>query len=315
MPVYNCKEALLRRCIESVVNQTIDDGYELILVDDGSTNNSGKICDEYVVHKNVRVIHKSNGGVASARNAGIKSSKGTYIAFIDNDDYIRSDAAYLMMKSLKNRACDIVYYDTNKVYSDGRIVRTHSLPYGEKKDLNSDELKYLFLDQLCHGYKSRVTDHGFHSVWFKAFRKSFLESNNIRFDESIIIGDDDLFNIDCCIQQRNGIMYDPIDLYERYINAKSESHRYHQSIKENDKKLIAHIQKSVLKIDTSSLNVGKEEIERALCKRYVICALGVIKYDMAHNNNPKPLKVRTCELRKLSQAKPYAGALINCDLN
>ena len=87
IPIYNVEKYLVQ-CIESVLNQDYDD-YELILVDDGSPDNCGEICDSYLnKNSNIRVIHKKNGGISDARNTGLKEAKGDYVIFIDSDDYI-----------------------------------------------------------------------------------------------------------------------------------------------------------------------------------------------------------------------------------
>lgn len=96
VPVYNV-EAFLRQCVDSLLAQT-HTNLEIILVDDGSTDNSGAICDEYAVRSsNIRVIHKENGGLSSARNAGIAAAKGAYIGFVDSDDYVESDMYALLL--------------------------------------------------------------------------------------------------------------------------------------------------------------------------------------------------------------------------
>ena len=90
VPVYKV-EQYINKCIDSILNQTFTD-FELILVDDGSPDNCGKICDEYAQKdERVRVIHKENGGVSSARNLGIDEAKGEYVSFIDPDDWIDLD--------------------------------------------------------------------------------------------------------------------------------------------------------------------------------------------------------------------------------
>lgn len=91
IPVYNV-EKYLNECVDSVLNQKNVD-YEIILVDDGSTDNSGQICDEYLKkHSNVSVIHKVNGGLSDARNAGLESAEGDYILFVDSDDKIEENS-------------------------------------------------------------------------------------------------------------------------------------------------------------------------------------------------------------------------------
>ena len=90
IPVYNC-ENYIEKCIESVLLQSYEN-FEMILIDDGSPDNSGAICDKYAEKDSrVRVIHKSNGGVSSARKKGIENSTSAYISFIDSDDYIEPD--------------------------------------------------------------------------------------------------------------------------------------------------------------------------------------------------------------------------------
>ena len=98
VPVYNV-EKYLKRCIDSILNQSFTD-FELILVDDGSTDNSGEIIDEYAIKdERIKVIHKENGGLSSARNVGIEYSKGNYIAFVDSDDYINKNMYKILYKN------------------------------------------------------------------------------------------------------------------------------------------------------------------------------------------------------------------------
>lgn len=100
LPVYNV-EQYLKRCIDSVIDQTYRN-LEIILVDDGSKDNSGKICDDYAsVDSRIKVIHKSNGGLSDARNVGIDVSTGKYIMFVDSDDWIRKDCVELLFKALR----------------------------------------------------------------------------------------------------------------------------------------------------------------------------------------------------------------------
>ena len=118
IPVYNV-EQYLNRCVDSVINQTYKN-LEIILVDDGSTDNSGKICDEYALKDNrIKVIHKENGGLSSARNAGLDIAKGAYIGFIDSDDYIELDMyEFLYNMLIENKVevscCNVFDFKNNK---------------------------------------------------------------------------------------------------------------------------------------------------------------------------------------------------------
>ena len=98
VPVYNT-EQYLRRCIDSIVNQEYTD-FELLLIDDGSKDSSGVICDEYAEKDaRVRVIHKENSGVSDSRNCALDHAKGKYIQFLDSDDWITPDATRLLVRS------------------------------------------------------------------------------------------------------------------------------------------------------------------------------------------------------------------------
>ena len=113
VPVYNA-EAYLDVCIRSILGQTYAD-LELILVDDGSPDRSGTMCDAWAKQDNrIRVIHKDNGGVCSARNAGLDAAKGEYIAFVDSDDWIEPNMYETMMEKVHVYGCDVVLCDCVK---------------------------------------------------------------------------------------------------------------------------------------------------------------------------------------------------------
>ena len=121
VPVYNV-ERYLKRCIESIINQTYKD-LEIILVDDGSTDSSGNICDEYKkIDKRISVIHKKNGGLSDARNEGLKVVTGTYIAFVDSDDFLDLDMYEYMQKNIEKENADIVICGTKIDYDNGKII-------------------------------------------------------------------------------------------------------------------------------------------------------------------------------------------------
>ena len=117
VPVYNT-EKYLHRCIDSILAQTFTD-FELLLIDDGSKDNSGKICDEYAAKDSrVRVFHKENGGVSSARNLGLDNAQGEWIAFVDSDDYISPQMYELLYKKSLNDSSELVYCDIYMIYKD-----------------------------------------------------------------------------------------------------------------------------------------------------------------------------------------------------
>ena len=117
VPVYNV-EKYLRRCIDSILRQTLTD-IEVILVDDGSFDSSGKICEEYArKDSGLRVIHQKNAGVAVARNTGLDIASGDYIAFVDSDDYIEPNMYQSMMQVANQYDCDVVLCDCVKEHGN-----------------------------------------------------------------------------------------------------------------------------------------------------------------------------------------------------
>ena len=117
MPVYNV-ESYLSQSIESVLHQDHRE-LELILIDDGSTDSSGSICDRYAAEdERVRVIHQKNGGAAAAKNAGLRTAIGTYLCFVDSDDYLEPNVYGYMLKTLKEQCADAVQFSFRDVYKD-----------------------------------------------------------------------------------------------------------------------------------------------------------------------------------------------------
>lgn len=122
IPVYNV-ESYLRRCIDSIVCQTIKN-IDIILVDDGSTDNSGKICDEYrEIDNRIKVVHQKNQGLSAARNVGIKMAKTKYICFIDSDDYVEKDMLEYLYEGTLQSGADIVCCGFTNIYENGEIEK------------------------------------------------------------------------------------------------------------------------------------------------------------------------------------------------
>lgn len=120
VPVYNV-ESYLPMCIQSILNQTITE-FEMILVDDGSTDGSASICDQYAEKDSrIRVIHKTNGGLSDARNVGLKAAKGRYIGFVDSDDFIREDMYEVLLRILEKEKADFIKSDYVDFFDNDKI--------------------------------------------------------------------------------------------------------------------------------------------------------------------------------------------------
>lgn len=125
VPVYNVKD-YLEQCINSLLHQSYN-AYEIILVDDGSTDGSSAICDHWAVHPNIKVIHQDNRGLSAARNSGIIQATGEYILFVDSDDYIAEDILTVLQKYINTGSPDVVMLKANKVYRDGSIAEVDEM--------------------------------------------------------------------------------------------------------------------------------------------------------------------------------------------
>lgn len=124
VPIYNV-EKYLDKCIQSLINQKLDFTYEIVLVNDGSTDNSEKIIKKYLNKSNIIYINKKNGGLSDARNIGIENAKGEYIGFVDSDDYISDDMYNKMLIEAKEREADIVICGISRVNENGKEIRSY----------------------------------------------------------------------------------------------------------------------------------------------------------------------------------------------
>jgi glycosyltransferase involved in cell wall biosynthesis len=181
VPVYNV-EKYLHECVDSVLSQTFED-FELILVDDGSNDNSGAICDEYEKKDSrVTVIHKQNGGQSTARNEGVKNARGEYALFIDSDDMFADNSVFEQIKNKITKNTDIVVFRYFKYFEDGR------------KDSCGINLSEITTDDKTEFIKQLVKrDAFFCSCWSKCTKISILKDNNIEFDTSLSCEDMDWY--------------------------------------------------------------------------------------------------------------------------
>lgn len=144
--IYNT-EKYLTQCIDSIIQQTYPD-LEIILVDDGSTDCSGKICDEYALKDSrIKVIHKENGGLVSARQAGIKIARGDYIGFVDSDDWIEQNMYQTLYHIAERENADIVAEGLIDDFDGECITTMNQIPAG--RYMTSDERNYLYNNMLC----------------------------------------------------------------------------------------------------------------------------------------------------------------------
>lgn len=184
IPVYNA-EKTIERCISSVLNQTYPD-FELILLDDGSTDGSGPICDAYAEKdRRIRVLHKENTGVSDTRNQGIAMAEGEYLQFLDSDDWIPPHATESFVRTVTEHPCDMVIADFYRVVGE-RV--------SQKGDIDREGL----VDRA--GYAAHMmqkpADFYYGVLWNKFYKHSLIEEYEIKMDTSISWCEDFLFNME-----------------------------------------------------------------------------------------------------------------------
>lgn len=178
VPVYNCKY-YLDKCITSILDQSWSN-IQVIVIDDGSTDGSGQLCDDFAkVDPRIDVIHQPNGGVSRARNKGLDLATGEWVLFVDSDDYVEPDYCRRMITTAQCSECDVVI----------ARPRVESLPeihhYGES------EIEYL--QKTCLAFDEKQFPYNVDGPWGKLFRRSILEDHRIRFPENLSRSEDAWF--------------------------------------------------------------------------------------------------------------------------
>lgn len=208
IPVYNV-EKHVSDCIESVLKQSFKD-FELILVDDGSPDNSGKICDVFAEKDHrIRVLHKKNGGVSSARNLGIDNASGEWICFVDSDDWVDQDYCLNLISAVESQSSLIM---TRNDFPGKKIDSIK-----ECRDLSGEErIDFIILN--------RILD--FSGPCCKLFNRDIIYKNNIRFPENIHMGEDGIFMAQY-LNATDSLTVLNLSDYHYMDNLQSLSHRYY----------------------------------------------------------------------------------------
>lgn len=184
VPVYNA-EPCLSRCVDSILRQEYQD-FELLLADDGSTDQSGSICDAYAASDSrVRVIHKENTGVSDTRNTALNHARGTYLQFLDSDDWITPDATKLLVRAAAENQCDMIIADFYRVVG-GRV--------SHKGDI--DDSSVLTREQFAGHMMKNPADFYYGVIWNKLYRRDIVEKYHLRMNTELSWCEDFLFNLE-----------------------------------------------------------------------------------------------------------------------
>lgn len=217
IPVYNT-EKYLRHCLDSITNQSYTN-IEIIIIDDGSTDNSPHICDEYAQqYKNVSVYHRKNQGVSSARNFGIETATGSYIIFIDSDDYIATTMCQELISAALSYNSDIVICGNYNVSTVGSTIRSifPNTTYFSG-ELFTQEICIATLGLTRKKLSNPAKLDRLTPIWARLYKTDIIRSNNIHFIDLQKLPSECLqFNYEYCIHAKSGVYIDiPLYYYRR----------------------------------------------------------------------------------------------------
>lgn len=209
IPVYNVQN-YLSKCLDSVIGQTMKD-IEIVCVDDGSKDESYEILNQYSkTDDRIKIIRKTNGGLSSARNAGLRMAKGEYICFLDSDDYVEENFCERIYREILEHRPDIVVFGANV--------------FPLTKD--TDPWTYNNLSPQTQQFKSFTpeillsSNRGYPFVWRNCFKRTFLEKKHLKFDEAVKYGEDTVFQV-CAFPGAKNMIYISDKLYNYRYDRKN----------------------------------------------------------------------------------------------
>lgn len=210
VPIFNCKK-YLKRCIDSIIFQSFQD-IEILLIDDGSTDGSSNICDEYAkCDARVKVIHKNNEGVSVARNTGLEIANGEWIAFVDSDDWLEQDFLSVLLLASEEQDVVISGFNTPKTYTDDGLIE--------------------YIRIVSKTFKANVCHH-------KIIRAHLIHDNKLYFDARFNFGEDSIFSLWVLLYSKS-IRLINYKGYHYQANNFSVGEKYNQSIEDIHDKISA----------------------------------------------------------------------------
>lgn len=226
VPIYNV-EKYIRQCVDSILNQTYRD-IEIILVDDGSPDNCAEICDNYAKKDGrVKIVHKKNGGLMSARQAGLRAATGEYVGFVDGDDWIEPDMYGHFADVIKKYKPDMALCEFIFAYPNQDVLSSQKL---SKEYFSKEEITGELYPTLL--FKTPYYNFGINPCcWSKVFRREILENNLYRVTPKIKIGEDAAFTYPCILECQN-IAYVDEYLYHYRSNPDSMTNSYDDKLED-----------------------------------------------------------------------------------
>ena len=306
VPVYNVS-SYLKNCIESLISQTYED-IEIILIDDGSKDNSGEICEEYA-KQDGRIIfkHQNNSGVSVARNEGLNLANGEWITFVDGDDYVEKEFCKKILTAVETTLAEVIFFSYFTLKNNKKIFsQPFVLPEGDISKYKD----YIQKKIITQYYDNKIinTSASAGTSWGKIIRKTVLDRYAIQYSQGLMRAQDTVFWLNV-IEKTTKIFFLNLPLYYYRINDSSitSGNKFIPDSKEQFGKLLKEYQ----------LFIKNNNKDKEYEKAFNIRTLTVLKWHMIHNffhsQNPKSYNEKIRDLANLCNTDPYEMALeTNC---
>lgn len=311
VPVYKV-ENYIGYCIESLMEQTLAD-IEIILVDDGSPDQSGSICDRYQQKDGrIKVLHKKNGGVSAARNDGIDLATGEYILFCDSDDWLEKNACEKLYEKASETNSDIVIGDIYEAFPNrNRNIRFYAEPFTtDDPAFIRKMIQAVFYRSYCPMPDAVNPALGYYGgPWNKAVRLSMLRENNIRFDMRVKGIYDDILYSAHILAAAKRVSYITDSVYYYRQVASSITNTYKANTLEINRAIINAWQEFIAAQD------AQEEFRKPFYANVVRRLVESLPVYFFSKKNPAPLSERLKELKAVISEEIYVTASRNVELN
>lgn len=304
VPVYNVPESYFRQAMTSVLAQSYTD-YEVLLIDDGSTNGCDILCDEYAkADGRFRAIHKPNGGVSSARNAGLRAATGEWLIFLDADDWWELDLLQKAMAA-ETPEIDMVLFSFDCLKDGQTIPNSPEAPSGNFEILGSDAAKLLQYGLMIQRRRQYPFYNGV--VWCQLVRRKIVQDHDVLFDETLKQCEDTLWNMELLEYVRVVAFWNQ-PLYHYRIDSQSAYHRFNDDLK----KQIENINQKLLTfgVDNKKSSDYWNAYELWLMRGFI----RILRLDLFHPQNPKSENEKRKEWNMLLVAVPSLKKLRTADL-
>ncbi len=320
VPVYNVS-SYLERCLDSLCAQTMSqEDYEIILVDDGSTDSSGDICDKYAYeYDNISVIHQFNAGPAAARNAGIDAADSEYICFADPDDYVAPKFLEVPYKHAVETKADIIIFDAYKEKCDesgnciGKQMISHceySFETSVKSEIHAMQRQILYPYMGAKVYYFKLSGKtSLAAPWDKLYRADFIKKNNIRFNKELKVLDDMCFNFDA-FGAADKVSYIPSFLYHYQVIESSITNSYKEDRILNDIKVFDYLRGKIDGITHAEIKRFMQALYARIIKSFAIS----LRLYFFNTKNPKSQDETKEEILETLNREPYSEALLKVKL-